>query len=77
MGEFDASLEEVLHIINFAGHSAAYPDTFGLNIGSDLANAMDIARGGSSLMKIPNPYPANAWYSYDDKTCDYSKLPNH
>ena len=51
MGEFDASLEEVLHIINFAGHSAAYPDTFGLNIGSDLANAMDIARGGQ-FMKI-------------------------
>lgn len=71
MGEFDASLEEVLHIINFAGHSAAYPDTFGLNIGSDLANAMDIARGGR-FITIPNTYPANAWYSYDDQTCDYS-----
>lgn len=71
MGEFDASLEEVLHIINNAGHSAAYPDAFGQNIGSDLANAMDIARGGQ-FIKIPNPYPANAWYSYDDKTCDYS-----
>ena len=21
---------------------------------------------------IPNPYPAGAWYSYDDTTCDYS-----
>lgn len=71
MGEFDASLEEVLHIINFAGHSVAYPDTFGLNIGSDLANAMDIARGGR-FITIPNTYPANTWYSYDDQTCDYS-----
>lgn len=71
MGEFDASLEEVLHIINNAGHSAAYPDAFGQNIGSYLANAMDIARGGQ-FITIPNPYPANAWYSYDDQTCDYA-----
>ena len=70
IGEFDASLEEVLHIINSAGHSAAYPNAFGQNIDSDLANAMDIARGGQ-FMTIPNSYPANAWYSYDDKTCDY------
>ena len=71
MGEFDASLEEVLHIINNAGHSAAYPDAFGQNIGSDLANAMDIARGGQ-FITIPNPYPGNAWYSYYDQTCDYA-----
>ena len=71
MGQFDASLEEVLHIINNAGHSGAYPDAFGLNIGSDLANAMDIARGGR-FITVPNTYPANAWYSYDDQTCDYS-----
>ena len=70
IGEFDASLEEVLHIINSAGHSSAYPNAFGQNIDSDLANAMDIARGGQ-FMIIPNSYPANAWYSYDDKTCDY------
>ena len=70
-GEFDASLEEVLHIINNAGHSAAYPSAFGQNVGSDLANAMDIARGGQ-FMTIPNPYTANAWYTYDDQTCDYA-----
>ena len=22
-------------------------------------------------MSIPNPYPAEAWYHYDDWTCDY------
>ena len=58
-GEFDATLEEVLHIINNAGHSIAYPEALGQNIGSDLANAMDIARGGQ-FMKTPNEYTVNA-----------------
>lgn len=70
-GRFDAALEEVLHLINGAGHSLAYPSAFGQNEGSDLANAMDIARGGKFLT-IPSSYPANAWYSYDDATCDYA-----
>lgn len=70
-GQFDASLEEVLHIINNAGHSFAYPAAFGQNTGSSLANAMDIARGGQ-FMTIPNSYPSNAWYTYDDATCDYA-----
>lgn len=70
-GRFDASLEEVLHIINNAGHSFAYPDAFGQNGGSDLANAMDIARGGQFLT-IPDLYPADAWYTYDDETCAYA-----
>ena len=70
-GRFDASLEEVLHIINNAGHSYAYPDAFGQRQGSELANAMDIARGGQFLT-IPPSYPADAWYTYDDTTCDYA-----
>lgn len=70
-GEFDATLEEVLHIINNAGHSFAYPEAFGQNAGSDLANAMDIARGGQ-FMTVPETYPKNAWYTYDDETCDYA-----
>jgi len=70
-GRFDASLEEVLHIINNAGHSNAYPSAFGQNQGSELANAMDIARGGQFL-NIPSSYPTNAWYTYTDKTCDYA-----
>ena len=69
-GPFDASLEEVLHLVNYAGHSFAYPKVFGLNPGSELANAMDIARGGQ-FFNIPDPYPADAWYSYDDETCEY------
>lgn len=69
-GEFDAALEEVLHLINQAGHSEVYPDAFGLKPGSDLANAMDIARGGRFLT-VPDTYPENAWYTYDDETCEY------
>ncbi len=70
-GRFDAALEEVLHIINNAGHSHAYPSAFGQNEGSDLANAMDIARGGK-FFEIPNSYPESAWYTYDDETCEYA-----
>ncbi len=69
-GRFDASLEEVLHIINNAGHSYAYPSVFGQNENSEVAKAMDIARGGKFLT-IPSSYPANAWYTYSDKTCAY------
>jgi len=70
IGEFDATLEEVLHLINNAGHSYAYPQAFGQNIGSDLANAMDLARGGR-FITIPAAYPTDAWFTYDDETCDY------
>ena len=70
-GRFDAALEEVLHIITHAGYASAYPEVFGENIGTDLSNAMDIARGGQ-FTTIPNPYPDQAWYTYDDTTCDYN-----
>jgi len=69
-GLFDASLEELLHIVNFAGHTYAYPDAFGIEPGSKLANAMDLARGGL-FENVPEQYPENAWYSYYDETCDY------
>ena len=70
-GAFDATLEEVLHIITHAGYAKAYPDIFGETAGTALANAMDIARGGH-FVSIPNPYPSEAWYTYDDSTCDYN-----
>jgi hypothetical protein len=69
-GRFDATLEEVLHLINNAGHSYAYPETFGKNQKSAFSKAMDVARGGR-FFKIPSIYPANAWFSYYDSTCDY------
>ena len=69
-GVFDASFEEVLHLITHAGYAHAYPEAFGETPGTSLANAMDKARGGR-FMQIPDPYPEGAWYSYDDQTCDY------
>ena len=69
-GVFDASLEEVLHLITFGGYSNAYPTVFGPQKGSEISKAVDIARGGY-FNSIPDQYPKNAWYTYDDETCEY------
>ena len=70
-GKFDATIEEVLHLITHVGYAGVYPDVFGEAIGTTLANAMDIARGGQ-FETIPASYPDSAWYTYDDETCNYS-----
>ncbi len=68
---YDASVEEILHTINNCGQLPVYPDVFGLAPNSSLmSDAMDIARGGQ-FINIPNQYPEEAWYHYDDWTCDY------
>lgn len=69
-GQFDAAIEEVWHIITNAGHAQAYPNVFGTQQGSTLSDAMDIARGGQ-FATIPSSYPSDAWYTYDDATCEY------
>jgi hypothetical protein len=67
----DATVEEVLHTINHVGHVSIYPNVFGLTPNSStMSDAMDIARGGQFL-EVPNNYPEEAWYHYDDWTCDY------
>lgn len=67
----DATVEEVIHTINHVGHVSIYPDVFGLSPNSSImSDAMDIARGGQFL-EVPNNYPEDAWYHYDDWTCDY------
>ena len=67
----DASVEEILHTINHVGHVALYPSVFALQPNSSImSDAMDVARGGQFL-NIPNQYPEEAWYHYDDWTCDY------
>ena len=67
----DASVEEIMHTINHVGHTNVYPAAFSMQANSSLmSSAMDVARGGQ-FMTIPNPYPAAAWYHYDDWTCDY------
>lgn len=70
-GRFDATLEEVLHLITHGGHHYAYPSVFGEMPGSQVAQAMDLARGGF-FQSVPNTYPDGAWYTYDDTTCDYA-----
>jgi hypothetical protein len=69
-GEFDTALEEIWHMVTDNGLSVAYPDVFGRVPGTEVANAMDLARGGR-FERPPDEYPAGAWYTYDDETCDY------
>lgn len=68
---FDGSLEEVLHLITHVGYSKVYPEVFGEKPDTLIADAMDKARGGR-FESIPASYPEQAWYTYDDETCDYS-----
>ena len=67
----DATVEEVVHVINAIGHTNIYPNAFALEPNSSLlTTAMDVARGGQ-FIQHPNNYPQEAWYHYDDYTCDY------
>mgnify|MGYP001287204573 CR=1 FL=1 len=59
-----------MHIITSIGYSKTYPDVFGERHASKLAKAIDVARGGY-FRSVSRQYPAGAWYSYDDRTCDY------
>jgi len=81
---FDASLEEILHLITDIGYEGVYPSVFGEFSGSKLANLMDNARGGhfenegtitedgeTYQIAVPSLYPQEAWYTYDDETCTY------
>ena len=48
-----------------------HPSVFGIQANSSvMSDAMDIARGGQ-FFNVPNNYPEEAWYHYDDWTCDY------
>lgn len=38
--------------------------------GSELAKALDVARGGQ-FKGVPKKYPSKAWFTYTDKTCNY------
>ena len=67
----DATVEEILHTINHVGHTNVYPEAFSISPSSSfMSTAMDVARGGQ-FMTIPSSYPEEAWYHYDDYTCDY------
>ncbi len=68
--QFDASLEEIHHIILNYGWAEVFPEELAQQRGSDIANAMDIARGGA-FETVPETYPDGSWFTYDDWTCDY------
>ena len=71
-GALDAPLEEVLHLITRQGYANAYPSELGYTIGTDLAKAMDLARGGHFPDRRPEKYPDGAWYTYyDNYSCSY------
>ena len=67
---FDSSLEEIHHLILNYGWAEVFPQKLGQKKGSDIAKAMDIARGGI-FDNTPVQYPEGAWFTYDDWTCDY------
>lgn len=69
-GKFDATLEEVLHLITQHGYANAYPRIFSERPGTKLGDCLDAARGGRFL-KVPRKYPKDAWFTYDDRSCDY------
>jgi len=68
--KFDVSWEEILHLITDWGYGVVYPSVFGRESGTELAKAMDKARGGH-FEEVPKQYPDDAWYTYYDRTCDY------
>jgi len=70
---FDATLEEVWHLVTQHGYAKVFPSVFAESATSQssLTKAMDIARGGH-FVTIPSPYPTGAWYRYTDSTCDYA-----
>ena len=69
-GRFDASLEEILHLITDYGYGQVYKNELSTRQFSLLTDAMDIARGGRYI-NIPSSYQNTAWFTYDDQSCDY------
>ncbi len=68
---FDPTLEEALHLVTSQGYALVYPHIFGEAPGSAIAELMDQARGGQ-FRKVPRRYPKGAYFTYDDRTCDYA-----
>ncbi len=69
-GDPDGTMEESFHMISDIGYEGVYPDVFGRTTGTELTDAMDVARGGH-FDQTPDEYPDGAWYTYDEQGCDY------
>lgn len=74
-GPFDPTLEEVLHLVTQLGYSIVHSE-LAEEQGSQLANAMDLARGSATPLLTPpenvEDYPEGAWYTYTDQSCEYN-----
>jgi len=68
---FDATYEEVLHLLTDHVFAKAYPTLYGTVPDGGASAAMDVARGGR-YTHIPRAYPSYAWYTYYDTGCDYA-----
>ena len=68
--QFDATLEEVFHLISDYGYAQINPKTFGSSKDSIIGQLMTEARGGH-FRTTPSKYPKKAYYTYNDKTCNY------
>ena len=65
------NLDFILQKYNLESFTTISLNEAGENKNSEIAKAMDEARGGY-FKNVPNSYPSSAWYTYDDKTCNYS-----
>jgi len=73
---FDASLEEILHLITNAGVSKVYPE-FVENYGSTLGKLIKDLNGdcgNGSDYTNPSGGGCTGYYAYDDRTCDENCL---
>lgn len=68
-GRFDATLEEVLHMITDLGYAYAFPTKFSTELNSELGKYTKFSRGGNTGPGNNN-YNENAYFTYDDETCD-------
>ncbi len=56
-------LKKFCIMITDHGWAGAYPLVFGARSGTEIAKAVDIARGGY-FEKVPEKYPEDTWYTY-------------
>ena len=68
---WDPTIEEALHLITHMGYAQVYPNVFGQNKHSEIAQLMDAARGGY-FEEAQRRYPSTAYYTYDDDSCTYA-----
>ena len=72
VSEFDATLEEVLHLVTDMGYAHRFPKKFRVHRGnSKLRRETKKARGGVTG-RGRTKYPPGTWFKYNDKTCNNS-----